>query len=87
MVKYKIEILDVTGRKIPSEMINDLSWDKDTIVVKVNTDLVVFPQSEWLTLLHLLAKAIDYGGEVEEIRNYIELFDKIEKIVDQNDCK
>ena len=87
MVKYKIEILDVTGRKIPSEMIDDLSWDRDTIVVKVNTDLVVFPQSQWMTLLHLLAKAIDYGGEVEEIRNYIELFDKIKKIVDQNDCK
>ena len=87
MVKYKIEILDTTGRKIPSEMIEDLSWDRDTIVVKVNTDLVVFPQSEWMTLLYLLAKAIDYGGEVEEIRNYIELFDKIKKIVDQNDCK
>lgn len=87
MVKYKIEILDVTGRKIPSEVIDDLSWDRDTIVVKVNTDLVVFPQLEWLTLLHLLANAIDYGGEVEEIRNYIELFDKIKKIVDQNDCK
>lgn len=87
MVKYKIEILDVTGRKIPSEMIDDLSWDRDTIVVKVNTDLVVFLQSQWMTLLHLLVKAIDYGGEVEEIRNYIELFDKIKKIVDQNDCK
>ena len=87
MVKYKIEILDTTGRKIPSEMIEDLSWDRDTIVVKVNTDLVVFPQSEWMTLLYLLTKAIDYGGEVEEIRNYIELFDKIKKIVDQNDCK
>ena len=86
-MKYKIEILDVTGRKIPSEMIDDLSWDRDTIVVKVNTDLVVFLQSQWMTLLHLLAKAIDYGGEVEEIRNYIELFDKIKKIVDQNDCK
>ena len=87
MVKYDIKILDTTGRKIPSEMIDDLSWDRDTIVVKVNTDLVVFPQSQWMTLLHLLAKAIDYGGEVEEIRNYIELFDKIKKIVDQNDCK
>jgi hypothetical protein len=86
-MKYKIEILDVTGRKIPSKVIDDLSWDRDTIVVKVNTDLVVFPQSQWMTLLHLLAKAIDYGGEVEEIRNYIELFDKIKKIVDQNDCK
>lgn len=87
MVKYNIEILDATGRKIPSEVIDDLSWDGDTIVVKVKTDLVVFLQSEWMTLLYLLAKAIDYGGGVEKIRNYIELFDKIKKIVDQNDCK
>jgi len=87
MVKYDIKILDTTGRKIPSEMIEDLSWDRDTIVVKVNTDLVVFLQSEWMTLLDLLANAIDYGGEVEEIRNYIELFDKIKKIVYQNDRK
>ncbi len=86
-MKYIIEILDKTGRKIPSEMIDDLSPNRDTIVVKVKTDLVVFPQSEWMTLLYLLAKAIDYGGEVEKIRNYIELFDKIKKIVDQNDCK
>lgn len=71
---------------IPYEKISTNSYDGKKIKLLLET-LPNFSNIEWLTLLQLLAKAIDYGGEVEEIRNYIELFDKIKKIVDQNNCK
>ena len=81
-----IEVYGSNGKMIPYEKISTNSYDGKKIKLLLET-LPNFSNIEWLTLLHLLVKAIDYGGEVEEIRNYIELFDKIKKIVDQNDCK
>ena len=81
-----IEVYGSNGKMIPYEKISTNSYDGKKIKLLLET-LPNFSNIEWLTLLQLLAKAIDYGGEVEEIRNYIELFDKIKKIVDQNNCK
>ena len=89
MVKYCVHIVDSNGNPIPSNSIKIHSYDSDLDVLKViindGSDLIT--QSDWKVIELLLIKAIDYGGGVEEIRNYIELYDKIKKIINQNDCK
>lgn len=82
-------IKDSKGNSIPSNQITIHSCDDkgDILQVVINDGSDLITQYEWLLIKYLLVKAIDYGGGVEKIRNYIELFDKIEKIVERNDCK
>ena len=82
-----IYVKDGDGRLIENARINDYkSFPHEEYEIVIDS-YNIFSRDELLLIQYLLAKAIDYGGEVEEIRNYIELFDKIKKIVDLNDCK
>ena len=83
----EIELYSGSGKSIPYEIVCRTYRSGDELFKLLLETFPDFSNKEWMTLLHLLAKAIAYGGEVEEIRNYIELFDKIKKIVNQNDCK
>ena len=85
MVMYRV--LDSDGNLITNARI-DISNEYVNGVVDIIIDsFEIFSREELVLILNLIEKRVDYGGGINQICEYIELYKKIEKIVYQNDCK
>lgn len=87
MVKC-IRLVDGEGKGIPSDMIEIIDWDvNDHIKIMVKNYNWGFSQKEVFTLMNLINDKVKYGVHVEEAREYINLLDKLEKIIERNTTK
>ena len=58
------------------------------VIVDMNIDnSEIFSWAELVLIMNLIEKRIEYGGDVPSIKVYLDLYNKIEKIVERNDCK
>lgn len=80
-------VLDSDGNLITNARI-DISNEYINGVVDIIIDsFEIFSREELVLILNLIEKRIDYGGDINQIYEYIKLYKKIEKIVYLNDCK
>ena len=87
MVKC-IRLVDGEGKGIPSDMIEIIDWDvNDHIKIMVKNYNWGLSQKEVFTLMNLINDKVKYGVHVEEAREYINLLDKLEKIIERNTTK
>jgi hypothetical protein len=57
-------------------------------MIDINIDSSgILSTEELVLILNLIEKRVEYGGDVPTTKQYLDLYDKIEKIVYQNDYK
>ena len=81
--KIDVQVMDENENIIPSKRIDFCSYDSRLIKIKIKDDSSLLSDDEWDLLSLILYDEIADGGQVDLMRKYLELYDKIEKIVER----
>lgn len=82
-----IRIVDGYDNPIPNDNIDVFRFEDDYIGIRILNYHSGLSQSELFTLMNLINDKIKYGVHVEDARKYLELLDRLEKIVERKVCK
>lgn len=76
-----ISVKDGDGNPIKNARINDYKYCPHEEYEIVIDSYHIFSRDELILILDLIEKRVDYGGDINKIHEYIELYKKIEEIV------
>lgn len=76
-----IRIIDSTGKEIPNRIENLKYQDNiKTLTVRLDGELSGLSKNQIDILLYAVERLVDYGGNVDSMREYLELYDFLEKL-------
>ena len=76
-----VRVYDKNDNFIPFDRCKVICWDDDKLYLKIYDYDSELSQRDITILMELINDKIEYGVSVDKARNYIDLLDKLEKIV------
>ena len=78
---FRVEMIDGYGEEIPI-CIENLEYQDNikTLTVRLNGELSGLSKNQIDILLYAIERLVDYGGNVDSMKEYLDVYDFLEKL-------